>query len=254
MTNVAIFAASDLEYNLVKAILSDWKAINYQNQLLGGQGFCGNTLVELFCTKMGPKNATQQAKIALDNTKAKIVIITGLAGGLSQECQQGDLVIYKNCYFLPSDNASLDSPINCDQKLTSLIINTLQSNSLTIHQGDGITLPWVVCKADQKKSLAKNYKTIAVDMESYQILSAAKEKALSATVLRVISDDASGDLPNVNLAMNEMAEVNNLKMLVELAKHPILAARFLLNLKKSISVLKDCLPKILNQSFQEVLE
>ncbi|MBL8196204.1 MAG: hypothetical protein JNM06_20605, partial [Blastocatellia bacterium] len=53
MTNVAIFAASDLEYNLVKAILSDWKAINYQNQLLGGQGFCGNTLVELFCTKMG---------------------------------------------------------------------------------------------------------------------------------------------------------------------------------------------------------
>ncbi|MFY9224257.1 MAG: hypothetical protein WAQ98_16415 [Blastocatellia bacterium] len=253
MTNVAIFAASDLEYNLVKVILSSWEVTNYQPPLLSGQGFCGNTFVELFCTKMGPKNAAQQAKIALDNTKANLLIITGLAGGLSTECQQGDLVIYKNCYFLPGDNARLEKPINCDQKLISLITNTLRSNSFTIHQGDGITLPWVVCKADQKKSLAKSYKTIAVDMESYQILTAAKEKSLPATVLRVISDDASRDLPNINLAMNEMAEVNNLKMLVELAKHPILAARFLLNLNKSISVLKNCLPKVLNQSFQEVL-
>lgn len=247
--NIVVFAASDLEYNTVKATLSGWKASEYHQ--LGGQGYSGENLVELFCTKMGPKNAFEQSSKALERSKGEIVLITGLAGGLSAECKQGDLVIYNNCYFLP-ENYSQSNKVDCDQHLTDFLSNSLQLDKITSVQGDGLTLPKVVCQAQEKLALAKEYKALAVDMESYQILKVAKEKHLPATVLRVISDDAQGDLPNLNAAMNQSGDVNNLKMIWQFTKHPILAAKFLVNLNKSISLLKTYLPKVLGKNFAQL--
>lgn len=252
MTNIAIFAASDLEYNSVKAILTNWQERDYSQNFLAGQGQAGSNSIELFCTKMGPQNAAEQANKALDQTKAKIVLIVGLAGGLVKNSQHTDLVLYKNCFFLPNYVSPLSPSISCDEKLNEILSKNLQTEHLSLYQGDGITLPWVVCKAQEKADLAEKYNVTAVDMESYQILTAAKQRDRLATVLRIISDDAKGDLPDLNKAMSPSAEVSNFKMLVEFAKHPVLAARFLLNLKKAVTVLKNTLPKILGQDFSKL--
>jgi nucleoside phosphorylase len=249
MTNIAIFAASDLEYNSVKAILTNWQTKDYGQNFLAGKGQAGDNQIELFCTKMGPQNAAEQANKALDQTKANIVLIVGLAGGLVANSQHTDLVLYENCFFLPNYELPLSPSISCDEKLNKILYKNLQTKELNLFQGSGITLPWVVCKAQEKANLAQKYKVFAVDMESYQILKAAKQRDRVATVLRIISDDAKGDLPNINNAMDKNAEVNNFKMLVEFAKHPVLATRFLLNLNKAIKVLKNTLPKILSQDF-----
>ncbi len=249
--NIVVFAASDLEYSTVKASLTNWKTTDYYEQLLAGQGYSGENLVEVFCTKMGPKNATEQSIKALEKSKGKIVLITGLAGGLAFECKQGDLVIYNNCYFL-GENHNQSSKVDCDQKLTNFLSNGLGLESVTTLKGDGLTLPKVVCQSQEKLSLAKKYNAVAVDMESYQILIAAKEKKLPATVLRVISDDAQGDLPNLNAAMNQNGDVNNLKMIWQFAQHPVLATKFLINLNKSLSTLKTYLPKVLGRNFAEL--
>ncbi|KAF0248000.1 MAG: hypothetical protein FD167_2597 [bacterium] len=249
--NIVVFAASDLEYNTVKASLTDWKTTDYYEQLLAGQGYSGENLVELFCTKMGPKNATEQSIKALEKSKGKIVLITGLAGGLATKYKQGDLVIYNSCYFL-GENQTQPNKVDCDQKLTNFLSNSLRLERITTLEGNGLTFPKVVCQAQEKLSLAKKYNAVAVDMESYQILIAAKEKRLPATVLRVISDDAQGDLPDLNAAMNQNGDINNLKMIWQFAQHPVLAAKFLINLNKSISVLKTYLPKVLGRNFAEL--
>lgn len=252
--NIVVFAASDLEYNTVKATLTNWKTNNCDQFLLAGEGYSGENLVELFCTKMGPKNAAEKSRLALNRSKGELVLITGLAGALAPECKHGDIVIYNNCYSLeaPNNNSIQVSPLNkveCEQKLTTFLSHQLRSNNIDTLQGDGLTLSKVVCQAQEKLSLAKKYNALAVDMESYQILTAAKEKQLPSTVLRVISDDAQEDLPDLNAAMNKNGDVNNLKMVLQFAKHPILAARFLSNLNKSISKLKSFLPKILGGNF-----
>lgn len=250
--NIVVFAASDLEYNTVKETLTNWKTNNYYEKMLAGEGYLGENLVELFCTKMGPKNATENSFKALEKSKGKIVLIIGLAGGLSLNSHQNDLVIYNDCYFLEEHQSNQINKINCDKKLTNFLCSSLQSQNINILQGYGITLSKVVCQAQEKLLLSKKYNALAVDMESYQILKAAKEKQLPATVLRVISDDAKGDLPDLNATMNKNGDVNNLKVIWQFAKHPILAARFLVNLNKSISRLKTLLPKILGGNFQEL--
>lgn len=248
---IVVFAASDLEYNTVKATLTDWKTNNYDKSFLAGEGYSGENLVELFCTKMGPKNAAEKSHIALKKSKGDVVLITGLAGALAPECKHGDIVIYNNCYSLEGSGDTLTqiNKVNCEQKLTSLLSNNLLLKNINTLQGDGLTLSKVVCQAQEKLTLAKKYNALAVDMESYHILTAAKEKKLPATVLRVISDDAQGDLPDLNAAMNKNADVNNLKMVLQFAKHPILAARFLSNLNQSVAKLKWFLPKILGGNF-----
>lgn len=258
--NIVVFAASDLEYNTIKATLTNWKVNNYYQSMLAGEGYLGENLVELFCTKMGPKNAAKNSLKALDKAKGKIVLVIGLGGALALECKHFDLVIYENCYFLeetkgtPQTNPQnyLTNKIECEEKLTKFLAQKLNSENIDLLQGDGLTVSKVVCKAQEKQFLATKYNALTVDMESYQILKVAKEKRLPATVLRVISDDAKGDLPDLSAAMDENGEVNNLKVILQFAKHPVLAAKFLRNLNSSVSKLKFVLPKILGGNFAEL--
>jgi nucleoside phosphorylase len=258
--NIVVFAASDLEYNTIKATLTNWKVNNYYQNMLAGEGYLGENLVELFCTKMGPKNAAENSLKALNKAKGKIALVIGLGGALTLECKHFDLVIYENCYFLEEtkgDNLQnsqnyLTNKIECEKNLTNFLTYKLKSENIDLLKGDGLTVSKVVCKAQAKQLLATKYNALTVDMESYQILQAAKEKHIPATVLRIISDDAKSDLPDLSAAMDENGEVNNLKMVLQFVKHPILAANFLRNLNSSVSKLKFVLPKILGGNFAEL--
>src|SRR4051812_529673 len=109
MTDIAIFAASDLEYRALRSLLTEWQSGN--SQIMGGRGWCGENRIDLFCTAMGPQNASRQGARAFAQSTPSLVLISGFAGGLTPECRCGDMVVYRNCQFPPDDNNRENSSI-----------------------------------------------------------------------------------------------------------------------------------------------
>src|SRR5438132_11412746 len=96
MGEIAVFAASDLEFNTLRSILDNWQ---FGADRSSGHGICRGNQIELYCIGMGPRNAGTQASRALAHSAARLVIVSGLAGGLTDQTRCGDLVLYQNCYY-----------------------------------------------------------------------------------------------------------------------------------------------------------
>lgn len=244
---IAVFAATSVEYQALRAALTDWSPqIVVGSTLQAGIGRYANTTVELFCTAMGPQNAAHQAKLALAQSQAKIVIISGLAGGLVAD-SAGKVVLYQGCY-----TTEVGQRLACSEHLLEILAQRFTHHGVSYLKGEGVTMPKVACKVAEKQLLAERYQAVAVDMESYQILAVAQQHGCQAVVVRVVSDDTNTDLPNLNAAMDEQMAVSNFKMMLEFAAHPILAKRFLVNLRQALQQLRQVLAYMLDSRTQDV--
>jgi nucleoside phosphorylase len=246
MSDIAVFAASDLEYRAIRSVLSRWQPL--KSQLVGGIGYVGENRIELYFTNMGPHNAARQAASALGQSQADFVLVSGFAGSLQLPCQRGDLVLYDKCYY-QQENRSLS--VDCHGALVEALANHLAGCRLTVKVGAGLTVPRVLCRVEEKRQAGQLNNAIAVDMESFQILTEAARLGRAAAVLRLISDDLSANLPDLNRGLDAQAEVSNLKMLLCLGAQPLLSARFLFNLWRSVPQLKRALADALGAAIDK---
>jgi nucleoside phosphorylase len=252
MSNITLFAATDLEFRAFASMMDRWQPSQPSIYLTAsGIGWYGENRIEIFRTEMGPINAAAQAAEALSRSESRLVLISGLAGGLAPECQSGDLVLYRQCHFI-ENKGIVAGTADCDRNLTGQLRERLEKASFRVHEGDGLTLPRLICRTDEKREAGKSFKAIAVDMESYQIMRIAEQAGRPSAVLRVISDDLRHDLPDINSALDSQLRVNYFKMVRNFCVQPILAARFLVNIRRSLQHLKLGLRSVLKAAMPEL--
>jgi hypothetical protein len=82
-------------------------------------------------------------------------------------------------------------------------------------------------------------------MEGYSYVRELQRREISVAMVRIVSDDLCGDLPDLNQAIDSQGNLQNLPMAIALIKQPMAAIRLI---KGSLTGLK-ALEKITAQLF-----
>ena len=128
-------------------------------------------------------------------------LVLGLCGGLSDRTRLGTVVLYDRH----------DQP-DLAQRLKVLSVQ-------------GITIDRVLCLASEKNQLARESKADVVDMESQWIVEYVRSLGGVVNVIRVVSDDAIGNLPDLSGAFDTSGDLRPLALAIAFIRNPIAALR-----------------------------
>jgi len=165
----------------------------------GGKGFQLATTFQVWMTGIGRKNAAENARNAIAHMRPERVITAGFAGGLNPKLKCGT-VIYEEDFdagFGPELEAlgAVPAKFYCHRR--------------------------VAITAEEKAALWKETGADAVEMESSVIRTICREFHIPSATIRVISDDATQDLPlDFNALMTSEARINYLKLFGAVLSRP----------------------------------
>lgn len=142
---------------------------------------------------------------------ASDVLVMGLCGSLSPQFEIGTIALYRACVSLSGQVQE------CDRALTNRLQNQFQVSPVL-----GLMSDRVICSVTEKRSLGESYKAAVVDMEGFAIL-----ERRSVAMLRVVSDDLSGDLPDLSTVIDSDGKIQALPMAIAMIKRPIAAGRLI---------------------------
>ena len=141
------------------------------------------------------------------------VLVMGLCGSLSTAYEIGSLTLYRECV----DRVGQIHP--CDRTLTQRLQDQFQVSPVR-----ALTRDRVICSASEKRELAKQFNAEVVDMEGVAVLESLN---LPIAMLRVVSDDARHDLPEMNATIDANGNLKSERLALEMIKRPIAAARLI---------------------------
>lgn len=214
----------------------------------------------LIITGMGMGNAKTKAEAVLGLTgagsvggpptadKPEAILVIGLCGGLTESMQEERIVAYTGC--LSSGN---QPPLRCSPALTNAIVENLETNGITCDRVAGITSPRIASGRNEKGQLAKSGASV-VDMESYEILSAAARAEVPAVILRVVSDSLDAQMPDFNPALVANGGLNGRKALGIALGSPLKTLRLLGANKRAMGRLSPAVRLVLQSNCFAVLK
>ena len=147
-----------------------------------------------------------------------------LAGGaanngglLDPHARMGDAYVFEESLD------SLGDVIACDGELTTMLA-AIRGVTRTRR-----VVSWtkIVTRADDKRELGALYFATAVDMESHPMLAVLRDAGIAAAVIRVGSDDALADIPDLNPALREDGTIDALRLAFAMIIAPFDAVRFI---------------------------
>lgn len=144
-------------------------------------------------------------------SEASDVLVMGLCGSLSPQFEIGTIALYHACVNLSGQVKE------CDRALTNRLQNQFQVSPIL-----GLTSDRVICSASEKRDLGKSYGADVVDMEGFAIL-----ERRSIAMLRVVSDDLSGDLPDLSTVIDSEGKIQAIPMAIAMLRRPIAASRLI---------------------------
>jgi nucleoside phosphorylase len=223
---IYVFAASDMEAEPVRKAATS-----------GGV----NEIV-LFTGAMGPKNARSKAEGAFASSVAKpaAVLIAGLCGGLTEDLNEGDIVLYDACLSAVEGGRKL----SCDVPLTRSIESVLKSASIPYQQASGVMSSRIATNRVERSTLATSGARV-VDMESFAIMDVAASVGVPAAVLRVVSDSVDRSLPDLNSALSEGGGLDGRKALGVALRSPIATVRLLAANRRAMRHLSGAIHSVL---------
>ncbi|TAM79772.1 MAG: hypothetical protein EPN47_18430 [Acidobacteria bacterium] len=216
--------------------------------------------VAAIITGMGMRNSKAKAEAALGLTgagsgggpptadKPEAILVIGLCGGLTVAMHEERIVAYMDCL-----SACNQPRLRCSPTLTNAIAETLQTSGIPCDRVTGITSPHIASGKDEKKQLAKSGASV-VDMESYEILSAAARAEVPAAVLRVVSDSLDAQMPDFNPALDANGGLNGRKALGIALRSPLKTLRLIGANKRAMGRLTPAVRLILQSNCFTVLK
>lgn len=174
-----------------------------------------------------------QAGHLVHNSQPRVLLM-GLCGSLSPKYRIGEAVLYRSCvYPVAEDNKMTE--VFCDRQFTEILQNQLQSRVFT---GIGLTSDRLIYSASEKLQLGQAYNADVVDMEGYAALQALSELGIAVAMLRVISDDARHNIPNLTNAFHD-GSLQTFPLTMGLLTQPIAATRLISGSLKGLRILED---------------
>jgi len=197
---VYIFASSKMEAQPMLA-LAPKNAAPQQGRAVMVE--VGENRFAVIITGMGTGNARIRADAVLagdgagpTTQKPDAILVIGLCGGLTETMREEQIVAYTECL-----SADKSPPLRCSPTLTDAITETLQKHRTACDRVTGITSPRIASNRSEKLALARSGASV-VDMETYQILSAAARAGIPSAVLRIVGDPLDTKIPDFNSALD----------------------------------------------------
>lgn len=253
MSEIFVFAASKMEADPVARLLG---VSRWNSALHAGPMKAGPNHIEFFITGLGPKRAKESAaEILLHGSepqpeshpphhKPDAAIIIGLCGALTDSLAETAIAVYSNCLSAMNGGGSCPSTPELSAQITAL----LNTQKVPCRSVIGITSPQIAITKDDKLGLARTGAQV-VDMESYAILSAARQAGVPATVVRVVSDSLDRKLPDLNPALNVDGSINKGRALRIMLGSPLLTARAIAANNRAARHLAKALSVVLSADF-----
>jgi nucleoside phosphorylase len=215
-------------------------------------GQIGANEVFLFVTGIGPREAESSAGVALKlgesvdqspNGQIKrpdAVLVVGLCGSLDASIGETAVVSYSGCLSTDENKAR----VSCSPSLTGQIVSLLNSRGFDCRSIVGISSLRVATSKAEKLQLATSGAHV-VDMESYQIVSAANQAQIPVAVIRVVFDSLDREVPDFDRSLNASGGISSLKAARIFLGSPITTLKLLLISRSSTQRLKQALGVIL---------
>jgi adenosylhomocysteine nucleosidase len=192
---IAIFAALNEEVSSLKRTISISKSAIHQDCRLF-EARCLQKDCILVLTGVGKNRAQEAAKIVFENYPVTAMVSTGFSGSLNNKTRVGDIIVYSGLAcgekgFGLSDSNGFLRP---DPKLLEVSFKILKDTGLRSVVGNGVSLLTVCKTPEAKNTLGKEFTADSVDMESYWLGHAAKERNVPFITVRSIFDSVQDDL------------------------------------------------------------
>jgi adenosylhomocysteine nucleosidase len=193
-----IFYALRRELGGLRKRIVDRSALN--ERLHGLRGRIAGEDVVLVATGIGIDRGRQAARRALQTLPSpRLVISTGVAGGLLPELKTGDLVIADALLMESSSGGPADEIARIAPETLRSALGALARAGLTYAQGPIITVHRVLAAPADKRDIYQRYGAAAADMESAAIAVEAATKALPFVCIRAVIDEIGDELPGADL-------------------------------------------------------
>jgi adenosylhomocysteine nucleosidase len=136
----------------------------------------------------GRARARRATHALIDAHHPRWVLSCGFAGGLQTDLKRGDIVVGNRLLATDAPEVLVDFQMAPDP-------------AHGLHVGPLLTVDEIVRSAAEKQELGKQYDALAVDMETHAVASLCKERQQRFFAVRVLTDDASTDLPKEVLSL-----------------------------------------------------
>lgn len=152
------------------------------------------------------------------------VLLMGLAGSSSPLYQSGEIVVYQQCGNLENNQVRWR---DCDLSVAE-----------NVNLVRGWTSDRIICSTLEKQHLYKTYNAEVVDMEGFAVLEVLQPMGIKVTILRVISDDAQHNLPNLEGTINTNGQLQPIPLAIKMLQQPTASLGLIQGSLKGLKVLK----------------
>jgi phosphorylase superfamily protein len=154
-------------------------------------------------------------------------VVLGLCGALSQ-LSVGDVTIYARV----RDNARR---FELDGRLVEALQRALPSARVVT----ACTMRTVITRVEARQALAQRFDAEAVDMEGTHLAAEFAARGVRCAMVRVVSDDASRNLPPIENAIGPDGRLRPLYLALAFARAPRAAVRFVRDVRTALATLAD---------------
>jgi nucleoside phosphorylase len=171
------------------------------------------------------------------------VLLVGLCGSLTSRLCVGDRILYQSC--IDGRVSQSVPPLGCDVSLLKTLQECLNPSVIEV---TGLMCDRMVHLAAQKATLAQRFNAEVVDMEGYAFLAALQATDIAVGMLRVVSDDAQHDVPDLAAAMTETGELNPLALASSMIRQPRRAMRLIQGSLTGLKQLEGAIAQLFSNS------
>jgi nucleoside phosphorylase len=149
------------------------------------------------------------AKLELPQTYSHVLVM-GLCGSLSEDLAIADVVVYQTCQGLDQQDKQCEIIEIANAKLVR-----------------GVTTDRVITQATEKQQLQQITGCDVVDMEGIAILQYFQPLDIPVSIVRVVSDDLGGDLPDLAGAIDPDGQLKPIPLAIKMLQQPRSAWRLI---------------------------
>jgi adenosylhomocysteine nucleosidase len=146
------------------------------------EGELEGRLVAVVVSGVGRASARRGAEHLMAGHRPRVLVSAGFAGALNVDFKRNDLVVPRAVLDGAGDSVAIDETL----------VGTLPE---AVKSGRLLLVDRVVTDPREKAELRGAHQADLIDMETYAVAAAARERGAPFVSLRVISDDAQTELP-----------------------------------------------------------
>ncbi|MBV9407617.1 MAG: hypothetical protein JO164_02270 [Candidatus Eremiobacteraeota bacterium] len=159
--------------------------------------------------------------------RAPIVVVVGLCGAL-RGLRAGTVVIYAHVVDEMHEAAF-------DPALVRALAAALPGATIV----RACTTDHVVTTVAERTALAARFDADVVDMEGTHLAAALAERGVRAAMVRVVSDDATRDLPPIDDAIDANGNLRPLQLTWAMLRAPAAAVAFIRDVQSALRTLRE---------------